>query len=99
MNLDFTPEENAFRQEIRAFIKANYPADLRAAQDSGRTLTREEYLSWHKVLAKKGWVAPSWPVEFGGREVTPVAVRRRRGHPVAVRRCVGHSVAHPGFTH
>ena len=71
MNLDFTPEENAFRDEVRAFIKDNDPADLRAAQDEGRALTKEEYLSWHKVLAKKGWLAPSWPVEHGGTNWTP----------------------------
>jgi alkylation response protein AidB-like acyl-CoA dehydrogenase len=66
MNLDFTPEENAFREEVRAFIAENYPADLRKAQDAGRPLTKDEYLSWHKILARKGWVAPSWPVEHGG---------------------------------
>ena len=71
MNLDFTPEENAFRDEVRAFIKDNYPARLRAAQDEGRALTKEEYLLWHKVLAKKGWLAPSWPVEHGGTGWTP----------------------------
>jgi alkylation response protein AidB-like acyl-CoA dehydrogenase len=71
MNLDFTPEENAFREEVRAFIAQNYPKDLRAAQDSGQPLTKEQYLSWHKVLAKKGWVAPSWPKEFGGTGWTP----------------------------
>ena len=71
MNLDFSPEENAFREEVRAFIKENYPADLRAAQDSGEPLTRDLYLAWHKVLAKKGWVAPSWPKEFGGTDWTP----------------------------
>ena len=66
MNLDFTPEENAFREEVRTFIAENYPAALRAAQDEGRELTKEEYLSWHKVLAKKGWATPSWPKEYGG---------------------------------
>ncbi|MGH6911665.1 MAG: acyl-CoA dehydrogenase family protein, partial [Phenylobacterium sp.] len=71
MNLDFSPEENAFRAEVRAFIKDNYPADLRAAQDAGGQLTKEQYLAWHKVLAKKGWVAPSWPKEFGGTDWTP----------------------------
>jgi len=55
MNLDFSPEENAFRQEVRAFIAENYPPELRAAQDSGAP-DRELYLAWHKVLAKKGWV-------------------------------------------
>jgi alkylation response protein AidB-like acyl-CoA dehydrogenase len=71
MNLDFSPEENAFREEVRAFIKNNYPAELRAAQESGRPLTKVEYLMWHKVLAKKGWLAPSWPKEFGGTDWTP----------------------------
>ena len=71
MNLDFTPEENAFRQEVRAFIQENYPQSLRAKQDSGQELDREDYLSWHKILAKKGWVAPSWPQEFGGTDWTP----------------------------
>ena len=71
MNLDFTPEENAFRQEVRAFIAESYPAGLRKAQDEGRQLTKDEYLSWHKVLAKKGWVAPSWPKPYGGTDWTP----------------------------
>jgi alkylation response protein AidB-like acyl-CoA dehydrogenase len=71
MNLDFSPEENAFREEVRAFIKDNYPANLRAAQAAGGPLTKEQYLAWHKVLAKKGWAAPSWPKEFGGTGWTP----------------------------
>ncbi len=71
MNLDFTPEENAFRDEVRTFIKENYPAELRKAQDEDRPLTKEEYLLWHKVLAKKGWVAPGWPKELGGTDWTP----------------------------
>ncbi|WP_309604960.1 acyl-CoA dehydrogenase family protein [Phenylobacterium sp.] len=71
MNLDFTPEETAFRAEVRAFIKDNYPAALRAKQDSGEPLTKDDMLSWHKVLAKKGWVAPSWPTQFGGTGWTP----------------------------
>ena len=71
MNLDFTPEENAFREEVRAFIKENYPAELRKAQDEGLPLTKDEYLLWHKVLAKKGWATPSWPAEHGGTGWTP----------------------------
>ena len=71
MNLDFTPEENAFRDEVRTFIRDNYPAELRKAQDENRPLTKDEYLLWHKVLAKKGWVAPSWPKDLGGTDWTP----------------------------
>jgi alkylation response protein AidB-like acyl-CoA dehydrogenase len=71
MNLDFSPEDVAFREEVRTFIAEHYPKDLRAKQDSGEPLSKDDYLAWHKVLAKKGWVAPSWPVEHGGTGWTP----------------------------
>ncbi|MDX5362116.1 MAG: acyl-CoA dehydrogenase family protein [Alphaproteobacteria bacterium] len=71
MDLEFTPEEQAFRDDVRAYIAENYPAELRAKQDSGAELGREDYLSWHRVLAKKGWVAPAWPVKYGGPGWTP----------------------------
>ena len=66
MDLEFSPEDLAFRDEVRAFIADNYPASLRGKQDEGDELAKEDFLSWHKVLAKKGWVAPAWPVEYGG---------------------------------
>jgi alkylation response protein AidB-like acyl-CoA dehydrogenase len=71
MNLDFSPEDVAFRNEARAFIEENYPQGLREKQARGEELTKEEHLSWHKILAKKGWVAPSWPKEWGGTGWTP----------------------------
>jgi alkylation response protein AidB-like acyl-CoA dehydrogenase len=71
MNLEFSPEEQAFREEVRAFIAENYPPELRSAQDSCRQLTKQEQVLWHKVLAKKGWIAPHWPVEHGGTGWTP----------------------------
>jgi alkylation response protein AidB-like acyl-CoA dehydrogenase len=66
MNLDFSPEEIAFQQEVRTFIAENYPAELRGKQDEGDELSKEDFLSWHRILYKKGWVAPAWPVEYGG---------------------------------
>jgi alkylation response protein AidB-like acyl-CoA dehydrogenase len=66
MNLDFSPEDIAFRNEVRAFIEENYPQNLKDKREEGEELTKEEHLSWHKILAKKGWVAPSWPKEWGG---------------------------------
>ncbi|MBU6251911.1 MAG: acyl-CoA dehydrogenase family protein [Alphaproteobacteria bacterium] len=66
MNLEFSPEEIAFRDEVRAFIAENYPAELRGKQDEGDELSKEDFLSWHRVLYKKGWVAPAWPKEYGG---------------------------------
>ena len=66
MHLDFSPEDLEFQREVRAFIAENYPAELRGKQDEGDELSKEDFLSWHRVLAKKGWVAPAWPVEYGG---------------------------------
>ncbi|MCH7629018.1 MAG: acyl-CoA dehydrogenase family protein [Proteobacteria bacterium] len=66
MDLEFSPEEIAFRDEVRAFITEHYPQQLRGKQDEGDDLTKEDFLSWHRVLAKKGWIAPAWPVEYGG---------------------------------
>ena len=71
MNLDFSPEEIAFRDEVRAFVAEAYPPEVRAKQKAGEHLGREDYLSWHRALAKKGWIAPGWPVEYGGPGLTP----------------------------
>jgi alkylation response protein AidB-like acyl-CoA dehydrogenase len=66
MDLEFSPEDIAFREEARRFIADNYPAQLRGKQDEGEELAKEDFLSWHRVLAKQGWVAPAWPKEYGG---------------------------------
>jgi alkylation response protein AidB-like acyl-CoA dehydrogenase len=71
MNLDFSPEDTAFRDEVRAFIAENYPENLRGKQEEGEELGKADMLSWHKILAKKGWVAPGWPKQFGGPGWTP----------------------------
>ena len=41
-------------------------------QDEGEELAKEDFLAWHRILAKKGWVAPAWPKEYGGPGWTPV---------------------------
>ncbi len=66
MDLAFSAEEIAFRNEVRAFIESHYPAALRGKQDEGEELGKEDMLSWHRILAQKGWVAPAWPKEYGG---------------------------------
>ncbi|MFZ5671126.1 MAG: acyl-CoA dehydrogenase family protein [Pseudomonadota bacterium] len=68
MNLDLTPEELAFRDEVRAFLDANLTPELRQA---GRMTTsvfsdRRYNVPWHRILAARGWAAPAWPVEYGG---------------------------------
>ncbi|MEM7767628.1 MAG: acyl-CoA dehydrogenase family protein [Pseudomonadota bacterium] len=65
MNLEFTPEEIAFRDEVRTFIEENYPEDLKG-MGSREDLSREDFLRWHKILGEKGWSTPAWPKEYGG---------------------------------
>jgi alkylation response protein AidB-like acyl-CoA dehydrogenase len=71
MNLDFSAEDLAFREEVRSFIAANYPDALRQKRQSEDAFDKEDYLSWHRILAKKGWIAPGWPKEYGGTGWTP----------------------------
>ncbi|MGB5950665.1 MAG: acyl-CoA dehydrogenase family protein [Parvibaculum sp.] len=65
MDMSFSPEDLAFRDEVRTFIAENYPKDLKSRRTRGE-MTKEEILTWHRILYKKGWVAPHWPVEYGG---------------------------------
>ena len=66
MDLNYTAEELAFRDEVRGWLDANIPADLREKVLNYEELGKEDLLRWHKILAKKGWVAPAWPEEWGG---------------------------------
>jgi alkylation response protein AidB-like acyl-CoA dehydrogenase len=62
MDLNYSPEELAFRDDVRTWLAANLPQELK---DRGH-LSKEELMRWHRILAKKGWVAPAWPKEWGG---------------------------------
>jgi len=66
MDLNYSQEELAFRDQVRGWLKANLPADLRDKIAEYEELSREDLLRWHRILAQQGWVAPSWPKEWGG---------------------------------
>ncbi|WP_431477488.1 acyl-CoA dehydrogenase family protein [Massilia eburnea] len=66
MDLNYSARDQAFRAEVRAFLAANLPADLQTKVRKHLRLKREDYVRWHKIVAKQGWVAPAWPTEFGG---------------------------------
>ncbi|MGE0800031.1 MAG: acyl-CoA dehydrogenase family protein [Lautropia sp.] len=74
MDLNYSAEESAFRTEVRDWLEANLPADLQQKGASYQELSRDDLLRWQKILARQGWVAPSWPVEWGGTDWN--AVRR-----------------------
>jgi alkylation response protein AidB-like acyl-CoA dehydrogenase len=68
MDLNYSPDETAFRDTVRAWLAANLPAELREKVVGYDHFTREELLRWHRILAKQGWIAPSWPKEWGGND-------------------------------
>ncbi|RVT92232.1 pimeloyl-CoA dehydrogenase large subunit [Rhodovarius crocodyli] len=66
MDLNFSAEELAFRQEVRDFIDANLPAATRQHLIEGKGPTKAMVVEWQKILNKRGWAVPEWPVEWGG---------------------------------
>jgi alkylation response protein AidB-like acyl-CoA dehydrogenase len=66
MDLRLTPEEIAFREEVRTFIRENLPADIRDRMKLGHAPRKEDTVRWQRILNQKGWAAYSWPKEWGG---------------------------------
>ena len=66
MDLAYTPDELAFREEVRAWLQDNLDPALADKVRNGLRLSREDIQGWAKVLGKKGWLAYGWPKEFGG---------------------------------
>jgi hypothetical protein len=66
MDLNYSPEELAFRDEVRAWLAANLPRELKEKVERYEHLSKDDLLRWHRILAGQGWVAPAWPKEWGG---------------------------------
>jgi alkylation response protein AidB-like acyl-CoA dehydrogenase len=72
MDLRFTPEEQAFREEVRSFIRENLPKDIRERMYLGDKASKEDIVTWQRILNKRGWATYSWPQEHGGPGWTAV---------------------------
>lgn len=74
MNLTLTPEEQAFREEVRAFLRDNLTDELRQGQRFTSGVYPEPEISrpWQRKLNDKGWLVPLWPKELGGTEWTAI---------------------------
>ena len=72
MDLSFTPEEQKFREEVRAWVKDNLPQEISHKVHNALELTRDDLQGWAKILGKKGWLGYGWPKEFGGPGWTAV---------------------------
>ena len=68
MDLNYTAEETAFREEVRAFLQEKLPKDLAHKVRQRKELTKADMEGWHATLNQKGWLAPNWPKEYGGAE-------------------------------
>ncbi|WP_169567885.1 acyl-CoA dehydrogenase family protein [Sneathiella limimaris] len=68
MDLSFSSKDNAFREEVIDFINTNLTDDLKQKMADNRNsyLPKEDHVRWQKALNEKGWLAPDWPVEYGG---------------------------------
>ena len=85
MDLGFSAEETAFRDEVREFVKTNLPPAIRERLEGGHHPTHDNIVEWTRILAAKGWGAPHWPVEWGGTGWSPIKLsifqdEIQRGH-------------------
>jgi pimeloyl-CoA dehydrogenase large subunit len=71
MDLRFTEDEIAFRDEVRAFLRREIPADIRKRVAEGRHLSKQDMVTAHRILNGRGWAVPHWPREWGGQDWRP----------------------------
>jgi hypothetical protein len=72
MKLEFSPADEAFRQEVRRFVQERLPARIQRKVELGLRLEHEDYVTWFRILEERGWITPGWPVEHGGPGWTPL---------------------------
>ncbi len=72
MDLAFTPEEQQFREDIRAWVRDNLPQDISHKVHNALRLSRDDMQRWARILGKKGWLGYGWPKQFGGPGWTAV---------------------------
>ena len=72
MDLRFSKEEIAFREEVREFMRTSLPEPMRRKMVEGHHLSKDDFIQWQRILNKKGWAVPTWSVEWGGTDWSPV---------------------------
>jgi len=74
MDLNFTPEELAFRAEARQFFRSEIPQSIRDKVAEGEGLTRDDMINSQRILNARGWATVNWPVEWGGKDWSSIQV-------------------------
>ena len=68
MDLNYTAAEESFRADVRAFLDAELPADIRSKVRLGGRMHRDDFVRWQKILHRRGWGAGIWPRRYGGAD-------------------------------
>jgi alkylation response protein AidB-like acyl-CoA dehydrogenase len=66
VDLKYSQEEEVFRADVRAFLRAELPQDIRDKSSLGKRLAKDDFIRWQKILNARGWGAVMWPRQFGG---------------------------------
>ena len=66
MDLNFTPEELAFREQIRDWVAQHLPQETSHKVHNALRLSRADQQGWARILGKQGWLIYNWPKQFGG---------------------------------
>ncbi len=74
MELTYDAEQQAFREQVRAFMRDKAPADIADKARTGRRHDKDDLKRWHSILFDQGWVAPKWPAEQGGAGFDPIQI-------------------------
>jgi alkylation response protein AidB-like acyl-CoA dehydrogenase len=72
MQRDNTPEDRAWRTEVRGFLQTALPPLLSEKVRAGEHVTRDELRGWQDTLRRRGWLVPHWTPEWGGCRWTPM---------------------------
>jgi alkylation response protein AidB-like acyl-CoA dehydrogenase len=72
MELKLSEADTAFRLEVRAFVEAKLPPEIKRKVELGLRLGKDDYVTWQKILYEKGWIAPAWPEALGGTGWSPL---------------------------
>ena len=66
MDLNFTPEEQAFRADIRQWVAEHLPKDISHKVHNALRLNKDDLQRWARILGRQGWHGWAWPKQFGG---------------------------------
>lgn len=72
MNFELSPEDQAFRAQVRAFVRENLPADIALDVSRWQNVRVSNFRRWQRALHDQGWGAPHWPKEYGGTDWSPI---------------------------